>query len=119
MVNLFERLAQGQPPIGSTPQTTPLPTSWAARELLNWLQNVWNKPTVRANDIRQFGPNCIRDRKIILNATEFLERYGWLAPMKTRQHNMKLWQVTIGPLDLSEDSYRARYSSPRLVANGL
>ena len=90
--------------------STPLPTSLAAQKLLDWLQNVWKEPTVRANDIRQFGPNCIRDRKIILDATEFLERYRWLVPMKTRQHNEKKWQIAIGALDLSEDSYRARYN---------
>ena len=111
MVSLFERLDQGRP-ASQEPTPTPEPTSWAARELLNWLQNVWKKPTVRANDIRQFGPNCIRDREIILNATEFLERHRWLFPMKTRQHNAKKWQI--GPLDLPEDSYRARYGvSPR------
>jgi hypothetical protein len=108
MVNLFERLSAGRPP-EPKPPPSPLPISWAARELLNWLQNVWKEPTVRASDIQQFGPNCIRDREIGLSAAKFLERYGWLAPMKTRQHNMKLWQVTIGPLDLSENSYRARY----------
>ena len=73
-----------------------MPTPWAARVLLTWLQDVWKEPTVRANDIRQFGPNGIRNRKIILNATEFLERHRWLVPMKTPQCDMKWWRFAIG-----------------------
>ena len=110
MVSLFERLAKGRPP--EPAPRAPLPTSWAAQKLLDWLQNVWKKPTVRANDIHQFGPNSIRDRKILLNAAEILVRRGWLVPLPTRRHDANLWQIAVGPPKAKD--YRARYSvAPR------
>jgi hypothetical protein len=108
MVNIFERLSAGRPP-ELKPPPTPLPTSWAARELLNWLQNVWKEPTVRISNIYQYGPNCIRDKENALDAARILERYGWLVRMKTHRHNERKWQIAIEALDLSEDNYRARY----------
>ena len=109
MVNLFERLSAGRPP-EPAPPPTPMPTSWAARELLNWLQNVWKEPTVRITNIYQYGPNCVRAKENALKATKTLERHRWLIPMKTHRCNERKWQIAIEPLDLSEDNYRARYN---------
>ena len=109
MVNLFERLAQGRPAQESTPPTpASLPIHWAAQKLLDWLQDVWKEPVVRAQDIYRRGPNCIRDKESALKAAEMLVRRGWLIPMKGRHWNSKIWQITTGPPEAKE--YRARYS---------
>ena len=108
-MNLFERLSAGRPPAEKLP-AEPLPIHWAARILLEWLQQGWDQPTIRARDICHFGPNSIRDRESALNAAKVLEKRGWLLPLKAPQRNVKQWQITIGPLDLSEDSHRARYN---------
>ena len=109
MVNLFERLSAGRPPVEKpTPKPTSLPIHWAAQKLLDWLQNVWKEPVVRAQDIYRRGPNCIRDKESALKAAEILERRGWLIPMKGPHWNSKIWQITTGPPEAKD--YRARYS---------
>src|SRR5262249_20382794 len=66
-------------------------------KLLDWLVNRWPKPSVRVRDICRFGPGSLGDRKSAINLAEALEAHGWLTPLKTRQHNMKMWQVVRGP----------------------
>jgi hypothetical protein len=68
MATLFERLAQGRPP----QEPTPLPPPLAAGRLLDWLQNNWTQPTIRARDICRFGPNSIRDRESVIKMAEVL-----------------------------------------------
>ena len=80
-MDLFARLSEGRPQREPTQAPTPLAPSWAARELLDWLQNVWKQPTVSGTAIRQFGPNCIRDPKIGLDAAETLVRRGSALPL--------------------------------------
>jgi hypothetical protein len=92
VANLFDRLAQGQPP--QEPQQEPTPRR--AQELLHWLRHVWTQPTIRARDICRLGPNAIRDRKSALNSAEILADHGWLTPIKTRRCDMKEWQITKG-----------------------
>jgi hypothetical protein len=79
------------------PSPTPLATPPEALKLLNWLQNTWTKPTIRARDIYQYGPRPIRNKESTLKSTEILERRGWLIPLKTPRYDAKRWQITIGP----------------------
>jgi hypothetical protein len=64
---------------------------------LDWLVNRWPKPSVRARDILRFGPPAARNRKSAIALAESLVASGWLRPLSTRQHNMKMWQVVRGP----------------------
>ena len=75
-----------------TPQATPP----EARRLLYWLQNNWGRPTIGAKNLYQFGPNGIRDKKSALKAAEALEARGWLIRLRSRRHDGRKWQVTIG-----------------------
>ena len=76
---------------------TPMPTPPLARELLDWLQHTWTKPTVRARDIHRHAPSPFRDRENVLNTAEILEKRGWLLPLRADRRNVKRWQITIGP----------------------
>ena len=91
--DIFERLAKGRPP----QEPTPLPTPLAAGRLLDWLQNNWTQPTIRARDICVYGPNSIRDRESAIKTAEVLVKHGWLVPMKTRRYDTKMWRIAIGP----------------------
>src|SRR5262245_907927 len=64
---------------------------------LDWLVNRWPKPSVRTRDFLRFGPNSIRNQKTAVAVAKSLEANGWLRPLPTHQHNMKLWQVVRGP----------------------
>lgn len=97
-MDLFEKLAQGRP--AQEPSTAPIPQpiSATARELLEWLQHTWKKPTIRTREIYRHGPAPVRwDKERALEAAEILTKRGWLLPVKARQRNVKRWQITIGP----------------------
>src|SRR5262245_14869668 len=64
---------------------------------LDWLVNRWPKPTVRTRDFLRFGPNSIRNRKTAAAMAKILVEQGWLTPLPTHQHNMKMWKVIRGP----------------------
>jgi hypothetical protein len=96
--DIFERLKEGRPPQEPAPPPTPLPTPPAARILLDWLQNTWTKPTIRARDIYRHGPNPVRERERALEAAEILTRRGWLIPLTAKRRDVKRWQITIGPV---------------------
>jgi hypothetical protein len=70
------------------------PESPQIEKLLDWLVNYWTKPTVTARDIYTHGPHCLRDRKTALSLAEILVEQGWLVTLKTRQRNMREWQIT-------------------------
>jgi hypothetical protein len=97
VVNLFERLAQGRPPAEEPTPPVPLATPREALRLLDWLQHKWPQPTIRAQNIYQYGPRPIRDKKSALKAAEILEKRGWLIPLRGRRYDTKRWQITIGP----------------------
>jgi hypothetical protein len=90
VANLFERL--GQPPLAKKVQETS-----PAQKLLDWLMR-WTKDAISIRDIHNFGPNSIRDRKSMLDATETLVRYGWLVPDKAHRYDMRKWQVVRKPI---------------------
>jgi len=100
-MNLFERLNKGQPPPA---EDRPKPeantaSSELARDLQklhDWLQNDWNKPTIRARDICRLGPNSIRGRKRAVDLAKILVGHGWLIPNQTRRRNMLEWRVVRG-----------------------
>jgi hypothetical protein len=111
--NLFERLDKGRhsenPEKDRLPGTIPRgpllqpivpPTDHGSptiEKALDWLINRWPKPAVRVRDILRFGPPAARNRKSAIAMAESLVANGWLLPLKTRQHNMKMWQVVRGP----------------------
>src|SRR5262245_12651425 len=68
-----------------TPQSSP------TEKLLDWLINHWSQPTISVRNIQRCGPNSIRDRKSAINQAKILAENGWLAPIKSRQRNMKHW----------------------------
>jgi hypothetical protein len=82
VANLFERL--GQPPLAKKVQETS-----PAQKLLDWLMR-WTKDAISIRDIHNFGPNSIRDRKSMLDATETL--------VKAHRYDMRKWQVVRKPI---------------------
>ena len=80
-----------------SPELSPAQKLPPAQKLLDWLQHDWTKPTVSARDIYTYGPRAIRDRESAIDLAEILVEHGWLTPIKTRQRNMKEWQITKGP----------------------
>jgi hypothetical protein len=92
--DIFERLDKGRPPIEEVikrPQKIQ-----HAQKLLDWLQR-WPKSTVRAKDIRIYGPRP-RDRKSMLDSADILVRHGWLSPIPTRRYDARIWQVIRKPI---------------------
>jgi hypothetical protein len=84
-----EIVRRGPQPIIPLAHSRSLPSE----KLLDWIVNRWPKPTVSARDICRLGPNSIRNRKSAIDLAKTLEKNGWLTPIKTRQHNMKKWQI--------------------------
>ena len=66
-------------------------------QTLDWIINRWPQPEIRVRDILRFGPAAARNRKSALALAENLAAHGWLQPLATRQHNMKMWQIVRGP----------------------
>jgi hypothetical protein len=114
MANLFERLGQQRQlaenlekerqaeTIPRGPLLQPVvppaaPQSSPTEKMLDWLVNRWPQPAVRVRDICRFGPGSIRDQKSATATAEILVERGWLTPLETRQHNMKMWQIVRGP----------------------
>jgi hypothetical protein len=96
MANLFERLERS-PPVEKAieqPHKDPLPIE----ELLDWLVNHWAKDTVTMRNILQYGPNRIRDRKKIIDATEALVKNKWLVATRTRRRDMYEWLILRKPV---------------------
>ena len=94
MASLFERLNAGRPAPAEETIKQPRIGSPPIEKLLDWLVNYWTHPTISAREICIYGPNCIRDKKTILDLAQTLVERGWLAPTKTRRRDMKKWQIT-------------------------
>jgi hypothetical protein len=87
--DIFERLDKGRPPIeegAKRPQKIQ-----HAQRLLDWLQH-WTEPTIRARDIRIYGPRP-RDRESAIDSAKILVEHGWLVPNKTRRYDSQEWQI--------------------------
>jgi hypothetical protein len=78
------------------PAPPPAPTPPEVRELLDWLQHHWTKPTIRARDIYRYGPHRTRGREGAVEIAESLAKGGWLIPIKADRRDVKKWQITIG-----------------------
>jgi len=104
MSETFDPFARHRHGKGEKPESGPRPgantvSSELARDLQKlheWLQNDWNKPTIRARDVCRFGPNSVRDRKRAVHLAEILTGHGWLIPNPTPRRNMKEWQIVRG-----------------------
>ena len=93
MGNLFERLAQGRPPVEEpAPPATPLPqaccspgfkTAGPGRPLVREKFTALGL-TARGSDLR-------------FKMTETLVRRGFLVPTKTHRYDRKVWRIAIGP----------------------
>ena len=81
-----------QPVVPPTDHNSP-----PVERLLDFLVNRWRKPEIRLNEIRQFGPWPIRDRKSALALAEVLVAHGWLKPVKAWRYDIKMWTVVRGP----------------------
>jgi hypothetical protein len=112
MASLFKRLQEKQPqhlekerqaeiiPRGPLLQPIVPPTdskSPLIEQTLDWIINRWPQPAIRVRDILRFGPAAARNRKNAVALAENLAAHGWLQPLATRQHNMKMWQIVRGP----------------------
>jgi len=64
-----------------------------AQELLVWIQQCWNKPTISLRDIQVYAPGAIRDRETATRHAETLEKYGWLAPVRPRRRDRRVWRL--------------------------
>jgi hypothetical protein len=96
MVSLFERLNKERP-LPAEERIKPDANARDLQRLHDWLQNDWNKPTIRARDICRFGPNAIRDRKRAVDLAKILVSQGRLTPIPTRRRDMKAWQIVRRP----------------------
>jgi hypothetical protein len=89
-----------EPPIvrseASRPKRKLEPEPVTARELLQWMQRSWHKPTISLRNIQQFGPYPARKRTVALNLIETLEKNGWVARTKGHQRNMMVWRTPSG-----------------------
>jgi hypothetical protein len=130
--NLFDRLARQPAAKNDTPEPEQLPitiprgpllqpivppanhNSPPIEKCLDWLVNRWPKPSVRIRDFLQFGPPAARNRKSATALAESLAAAGWLAPLKTRQHNMKLWRIVRGPHEPPSEDHFPKTSGHRV-----
>jgi len=103
MANLFERLSRERPSPSSARKARQLEN---AQKILNFLQR-WPEDTITANEILQYGPHALRDRKYVLEAAEQLIQNGWLIPLPARKYHHYKWQIarklTVRP-DMTADS---------------
>jgi len=95
--NLFERLATMVPPPAEKTQT-PVPNKKLepAQRMLDWIQR-WPGDTICIRDVRQYGPNSLRDPKSVIDAAEALVRSGWLEPAESHRYDMRKWRVIRRP----------------------
>jgi hypothetical protein len=66
-------------------------------KLLDWLVNRWPKDTVNVQNILQFGPVPLRNRKSARPTAEILEKRGWLTLIKSRYYRQREWRIERGP----------------------
>ena len=67
-----------------------------AQKLLDFLQR-WDKPIVRAREIRVYGPRP-RDRKSVIDAARILAEQGWLNPVRPRRYDSREWLIVRKPI---------------------
>jgi hypothetical protein len=96
MVSLFEKLNAGRPP---PPTEKAVEHSSPIEKLLDWLVNYWPEPTITAQKIYTYGPNCVRDKKTTLSLAQSLVERGWLVPLHPhnvtgrRRRDKREWKI--------------------------
>src|SRR5262249_2073597 len=76
----------------------------SATELLVWIRQRWNRPTISLRDIQVFSPRASRDRATALKPAETSETHGWLAPMPVHRRDRRVWRTPpAGATALPED----------------
>jgi hypothetical protein len=93
VVNPFAGHANEKKPLIRLNRTHEAPP---AQRLMAWLPR-WHKATISVTNIRQYGPNSLRDPKIAADAIEVLAGYGWLVPVMAPRHDSKWWEIIRGP----------------------
>ena len=94
MATVFDRLNERRPP---AEKATRQPHKIQhAQRVLEWILR-WNEPTIRARDIRLYGPRP-RDRQNAIDAAKFLAEQGWLEPMRVRRYDSHMWRVVRKPI---------------------
>jgi hypothetical protein len=98
MVNLFERLGQLSPPPATKEAQKSLPDQklQQAQLMLNWIQR-WAKDTICIRDVRQYGPNSLRNPESVIDAAEVLVKSGWLEPAELHRYDMRKWRIIRRP----------------------
>jgi hypothetical protein len=98
MVNLFERLGQLSPPPATKEAQKSLPDQklQQAQLMLNWIQR-WPKDTICIRDVRQYGPNSLRNPESAIDAAEVLVKSGWLEPAESHRYDMRKWRIIRRP----------------------
>jgi hypothetical protein len=97
-MNLFERLDRGRPapPTKEVQKSLPDPKLQPAQRMLDWIQR-WTKNTICIRDVRQYGPNSLRNPKSMIDAAEVLVKNGWLEPAESHRYDMRKWRVIRRP----------------------
>jgi hypothetical protein len=89
VATIFKRLEKARLPVEKTNKRSQKIEH--AQRLLDFLQR-WDKPVVRARDIRIYGPRP-RDRASTIDATRILVDQGWLSPVRSRRYDSQEWQI--------------------------
>jgi hypothetical protein len=90
-IDLFERLARKRPQNTESISARDQRVEHAQRTL-NWLLQHWDKDTIRAFDLRAYGPRP-RSRKDVHSSAEILVKNGWLAVVPQPRHDAGVWRV--------------------------
>jgi hypothetical protein len=69
------------------------PKSQPLGRLLYWLTHHWKKPTITLQNIYQFGPREIRNRKSAIDVAETLAQRGFLLPIQGHRIDRKEWLI--------------------------
>jgi hypothetical protein len=88
----------------SQPRPEPPRKPPSATELLVWIQQCWNKPTISLRQLQIYAPRAIRDRATAISHAETLEKHAWLVPMRVHRRNRRVWRTPpAGATALPED----------------
>jgi hypothetical protein len=75
-----------------------------AQELLIWIQQCWNRPTISLRDIQTYAPRDSRDRRSATKHVETLEQHGWLTPLRAHRRDRRIWRTPpAGATEIPED----------------
>jgi hypothetical protein len=79
-----------------TEVATKRPQIQHAQRTLDFIQR-WTEPTIRARDLRLYGPRP-RNRENIIGSTTLLTEQGWLTVHKARRYDSREWAIVRKPV---------------------